>query len=103
MDSCDLKQDWKCWGIPETQPATLRRAELRQTTLPGNVVVAGTACAGYLGHKAHGQHFQRAENQSLTLNLKPLEEPGARAQDEIPAVRCHMTQAESFPTIQKKI
>lgn len=62
--------------------------------------MAGTACAGYLGHKAK-KHFQRAENQSLTLNLKPLRslEP---AQDEIPAVSCHMTQAESFPIIQKK-
>lgn len=49
-------------------------------------------------HKAK-KHFQRAENQS---NSETNEEPGARAQDKIPAVCCHMTQAESFPTIQKK-
>lgn len=44
---------------------------------------------------------KRAKNQSLALNLKPLrrleQEPRMQSQ-----LRCHMTQAESFPIIQEE-
>lgn len=53
---------------------------------------------GTQGQKA----FSKSRESKSNSQPETIEEPGARAQDEIPAVSCHMTQAESFPITQKK-